>query len=232
MGPPNETLFEGAGWDDNQQPYIPAWPLDSLGDYFEDQDERSVIEEVNEIMLQRARRLIWHSHRQNLPQFAVVCEPTLDLAEGRAIHTPWLDAVGKVYALEHRWNLDEDNAYDLTLITLACPRGAGGTSDALGAPAAPDTGPTHAAPTGGETLPTRIGNTDIAPDMDEAWVGYTGNYETPQGTPTEDQKYQDRFRAVGPDIEAEARDELSADTLVTYAAAVPDVALSITPNPP
>jgi hypothetical protein len=125
----------------------------------------------------------------------------------------------------------EGEAYDLTVVTLAVPRGGGGTSDTLSAPAAPDTDCTHAPPSASTTLDTHIGNDDTAPNDDPSWEGLVTNYETAHGTPTAEQIYQERWNVTGPDIEDLARAAAEATTQATYNVAIPDGVISWVPNP-
>jgi len=225
------TEFDGAGWDNSHAQYTPAWSTDSLGDYYQDQDDRTEIDDLIECALAVCQHRIWDAHRQNFPQFQLLCQPTIDLADGYSITTDWLSAAGKVYGYEHRLDTGPDGV-DLTIITLACPRGGGtGDSDALSAPAAPDTGPVHSIGSTSTTLATRIGNTDAAADDDTDWDGYMGNYQSPVGSPTTDQVYNERFVVDGAAIESDARDELTASRTATYTLQVPSHTHTYTPNP-
>lgn len=230
-GASHSTDFDRQSWEARRPRRAPSgWATDSLGDLYSDEDDPAALDEMLDVMLRLGRRKIWDSHRQNLVQFAVVCDPGIDLAQGRNVNTPWLTAAGKIYAYEHR--LDPIEGTDITVITLACPRGGGGAGDPLNTPARPSTAPVHTIGAVGATLITRLGNSDSAPDDDETWTdAYIGNYVVPQGGPSAAQVYEDRFVVHGAEIEPESKTEAAGTTIASYNVAVPDHLLTETPNP-
>lgn len=225
------TEFDTSSWASRAPRLEPsAWSTDSLGDYYNDEDDETTLNEMLSVMLALARRQIWDAHRQNLVQFAVICEKSLDLADGRSISTPWMTASGKVFAYEHR--LDVVSGTDITVITISCPRGGGGTGSSVTPPARPDTSPSHQPNVAGGTLATILGNSDMSAPDDEDWINaYIGNYVDPDGSPTAEQVYEDRIVVAGAEIETESTDEVVATTVDAYGVGVPDHSLTETPNP-
>lgn len=225
------TEFDTSSWASRQPRLEPTlWSTDSLGDYYNDEDDEDTLNGILSVMLALARRQIWDAHRQNLVQFAVICEKSLDLADGCSISTPWMVANGKVYAYEHR--LDVVTGADLTVITISCPRGGGGSGSSVTPPARPGTAPTHSPNAAGATLSTILGNSELSAPDDEEWVNaYIGNYVDPEGAPIENQIYEDRIVVAGQEIESESTDEVIKTQVSVYGVGVPDHSLIEIPNP-
>jgi len=230
-GASHVTEFDTSSWASRQPRTAPVgWSTDSLGDDYYDEDDAATLSVMISVMLALARRQIWDAHRQNLVQFAVICEKTLDLANGCSISTPWMVANGKVYAYEHR--LDVVDGTDITVITISCPRGGGGTGSSVTPPARPDTSPSHVPNVAGATIATILGNSQLSEEDNPEWINaYIGNYIVPDGTPTAEQVYEDRLVIEGQEIETESTDEVVATRVSVYAVGVPDHSLTETPNP-
>ena len=227
-----ESAYDAAAWDAQgarRQPTT-GFTVYQAAHLYSDQDERNEIDAINALMLALASRRIWSAHRQNLPEFSIGCVPTMDLSQAATVDTPWLTATGKIFAYEHR--LDTATGLDITLVVLACARGgsvsAGGT---LNPPPPPSTGPSFTPAAGDTSIPTRLGNADTALVYDPDWEGYTGNYLVAQGSPAQNQIYEDRFRIVGPDVPAAARDEIIYPQVSNHDIQVMDMQLSITTDP-
>ena len=184
-------------------PSEPGWTTDPIGDYVKDEITRTEANEAIETLLAVAATRIKQTHRRNFLEYEIAYDASLEI--GAAV------GAGTIYQLTHR--LDPGSGRATTLVRVAYSAVTGGASDALTAPTPPDTSPTHAAPPVSTTLPTRIGCGPGTVAFDEEWEGYTGNYSL---CTVGEETYPNRFRVVTPDIETEARDEVTAEATETY----------------
>jgi len=70
-------------------------------------------------------------------------------------------------------------------------------------------------------LPTQLGNRSGVPEYNEELPGFAGNYSIADGDPGGLTKYPRRFAVDTPEIIAQWRDEVAAETAVTYRIAPP-----------
>lgn len=198
--------YDDAQFDQSIETATPAgagWATDAIGDYVKDEVTRADADNAIETLLAIAATRIKQTHRRNFLDYEIAYDSALEI--GGAVGS------AKIYQLTHR--LDPNSGRATTLVRVAYSAVTGGTSDALDAPAPPDTAPTHAAPGSTTSLPTRIGCGSSTVPFDEEWEGYTGNYSL---CTAGEEVYPNRFRVVTPDIEDEIRDEVTAETIVTY----------------
>lgn len=223
-----QTDYDDAQWDTSIDANTPAWAVNVLGDYTEDQLDRVASDNVIETMMQLASTKIKATHRRSYLKAKVLIDPGLELSDSARINTANVDGTAKVFRMIHEMNINSGSA--TTEVTVAISRG-GGLDTLIDAPLPPDTAPIHAPPVATTVLPTRIGNDDTVAVYDADWVGFTGNFTVPKGTPTAEQVYAWRMRVVTPAIEAVSRDELIAiqiDPLETeYSVLCPQDTLTI-----
>jgi len=220
--------YEDSAWDQDEGAETPSggsWTVNALGDYYSDEITRADAQAAIETLCAIASTRIKETHRRNFVSFDVPLAAGLDVADTASVSSDLISASGKVVQFVHQ--IDPDAGRAVTTIKIACSRGGGGADETIEAPAAPDTQPTHAAPSASTSLPTRIGGNTGDPAYDEDWTGYTGNSTLlDAGAET----YPNRFRVVTPDIEDASRDEVTADVAVedaTFDVGVPDNPLSI-----
>ncbi len=186
--PAEDSSFEG-----NYSAEAMSWPQDAIEDYNEDQyDEDRRLEDLNAVIGVNYVK-IWNSMRQNFVTVTIPIEPTLDLSETVRIQTADITAQGKVERITHNMPMGAHT----TQVVIAITRGGGGVSDALTAPARPDTSPGYSRPPQTTAYGVYVGGCSDAPDYDEAtMLGYTASeagtvtslHENPENDP-EDPNY-------------------------------------------
>lgn len=241
----SETKYSSASWEASLDTEDPAFLGGSLEPYdpngcgsgslasapgnswtWGDKDSAATVTGLIETLLQHGSHLIKGSHRRNYVSWLAAIIPTLELSHTAEISAEGISAKGKVHQYIHDIDIKAGTA--LTTVKIAISRvPAGGSEDALTAPARPVTD-AYVVPAASTIFDTHIGNSDVVANYDADWSGFTGNYSVAVGSPTEDQVYPRRFRAVGPDIEAAADDEIIATTVGTYNVQVPNETLTVT----
>lgn len=227
------------------------WPIDVLGDYYQDQNDESLRTSVLNATIGVGLSALWASLRKNYVTVEVPLDPTLSLTETIRITTADIDTQGKVYRLEHQ--LDED--IHKSIVTIAvCRGGAGGpVVFPLPTPDQPDSTPGYAPPADSTTVGTHLGGCINLPVFDDDWDGFTANhvqeltllYPNPNnvegepdlppieavlvrpscsavGQPSEDQLYPQRFSITGPDIDDDSREEMTVSEPTTLDVYVPE----------
>jgi hypothetical protein len=225
-----QTDSDDTGWEDSGNTDIPAgFAGDAIGDYIYDEDDRTESANMLECLLQLADHRIAASHRRNFVEWQVPIEPELDLAHTAQITAGRVSAKGKVAQLGHL--LDLPNGRAVTTVKIACSRGGAGDQDDLTAPSAPDTSPTHGAPASATSLQTYIGGNDTVDDWVDGDYDGASYFSGNQGwitTVDVNKIYPQRVQVVGPEIEEEARQSVSASVQPVYGVAVPDDTLTVT----
>lgn len=240
-----ETDYDAVGWESSFGTEDPGFLGGSLDPYDEDgcgsgtleaapedswvwEDKSDDAERTNmiETLLQVASTEILSSHRQNYVQFQIAINPFLERSHTVEITAADVTAKGKVFQYRHDISIDDGSALTTVKIAVSkCP--AGGSTDALTAPAQPVTDG-YVAPNAYTEFSTHIGNDDTVDPYDPDWDGFTGNYSVAVGSPADNQIYPRRFRAVGADIEDTARDEITGPVAQTYDVDAPNETLTVT----
>ena len=226
-----------------------TWNTDSLGDHYQDQeDEARRLLDLGCLINAGATRILgaWRGNSVSV-ETAIVTDA--ELFQTVAINTADIQAKGKVAEIQH--NITGDRA--TTVWAIAISTGPGDAGDSITIPARPDTSPIHTPPAASTALGTAAGGCGDVIDFDEDWEGWTtfvpqvvnevtydggGNpsqnthtrptCDAPAVEPTPEQLYPLRFKVTGPDIEAEARDEVTATQAVIYNLSVPADTLVLT----
>lgn len=223
----NNTDLDADGWSEGTD--IPTGRTNSIGDIVIDKYDRTVSDNDIETLIARARTEILDSHRANHVTATIELNPLLQRFHTVALNSNGIDARGKVYSYTHRFSDSDGYARTEVTISVSLNGGAAGSGDSpITAPAAPDTDPTSTAPSSSTELGTYIGNDDTAPDYDDTWEGFTGNYSIAVGTPTPEQIYPRQFRIVTPDINQDSVDAVEGDSSSTYSFDIPNELLTIT----
>jgi hypothetical protein len=202
--------YDDAQYDQSIETSIPTgagWSTDAIGDYVYDEIDRTESGNVIETTLAKSASRIAQTNRRSFLDYEIDYDSSLEIGD--------VVGAGKIYQLTHR--LDPNSGRATSLVRVAYSPVTGGASDALTAPLPPDTGPTHTAPASITTLLTRIGCGPGTEPFDEEWTGYTGNNSL---CTAGEEVYPNRFRVVTPDIEDEARDEVTAERIETYNAPI------------
>lgn len=225
-----ETAADDAGWEASEETEIPAgFAVDAIGDYVDDQDDRTASANAIECLLQVADHRIAASHRRNYVEWECPLEPAIDLEHTAQITAGRITAKGKVAEIGHVFDVDSGRA--TTTIRIACARGGGGSSDSLTAPSAPDTSPTYQAPDSSTALINYIGGNDNVDDWvdgDHDGESYVSGNQSIITTTDSNKQYPQRVHVIGPDIEEEAHANVEASATGAYAVAVPDDTLAVT----
>lgn len=220
---------DDSGWESSDGTSVPAgFSADAIGDYVQDQGDRTGSDNAVVCLIQHADHKIAGSHRGNYVEWQAPIEPALDLDHTAQITSPRVTAKGKVVQIGHTMDLSEGRA--VTAIKIACSRGGGGAQSSLAAPTPPSTAPTHTAPDSSTGMDWYIGGTDAAADWSDAAhenESYVSSNIATQTTSNPDKIYPRRVHVVTPEIEDEARDNLEASSSPSYNVSIPDDLLSV-----
>lgn len=217
----DETQYDDAEFDaskDGATPTDPGWAVDNLGDYYKEEDDRAVVENMLLTVLNFARVKIAGSLRRNYVQFDTPFIQGLELSETIRIDSNQtlgrVQAQGKLYQFVHTVG----GGRAVTTLKVAVSRG--GASADSGAiiivPTQPNTLPAGPILDDSIVLYNHIGNDDAAPDYDEAWAGYTTNWDLTRGAPTPEQIYPIRLAVDSEAIEDASRNNIDVEALQTY----------------
>ena len=194
-----------------------TWQTDTLNDDYADVEDETVRTEDLQVILNLASTALHTGFRKNYVSITNELMPTLGLNHTVRVNTSEIEAKGKVVEYEHvlapgNWT---------TRIKIGICWGSSGASDPLTTPARPDSSPSHAAPSNTTNIPTRVGGCPESLDYDPTWAnGWMTNKQaancTEQTQPPPEKIYPLTFVCTGPDIEAEARDEMKVVQPVAY----------------
>jgi hypothetical protein len=213
-----------------------TWAQDAIGDYVTDRDDETGRDNDLQTLMAVADTRMRDQLRLNFVTVSTEIMPDLELAETISITTTDIQAKGKVQSIEHTIS----GAAATTTIRIAISRGGGGTGDTLTTPARPDTSPTHTAPATLTNLGVNIGGCSDSEVYDEDWMGWSTIVpqeigaatrplcSSPGDEPAADQLYPTTMKVPGPDVEDEARNEVTATRTASYVVAVPNDTLVLT----
>lgn len=172
------------------------------------------------------RAAILKSQRANLVTWQVPLAHALGVDFGQRLRLyDRITATGVVTSLSEQVDVDS-GAAELTIGIAVSEGTVTAPSDALVVPPQPvfvdDPGPSVS-----PTLPTQIGWRSTAPEYDEELEGFSGNYSVPDAAGDTMERYPRRFAVPTPEIIAQWRDEVTAESAVIYRIAPPADTLEI-----
>lgn len=219
-----QTESAGANWEQGTD--TPTGRTDSLGDICVEQHDRTVSDNDLETLISQARCQILDAHRANWIEGRVELQPTLERSHTVQLNGGALAGRGKVRMLRHEMDLDSGQASTLIRIAIFLNGNqAAITDDAIAAPAAPDTDPISTPPAASTILDTHLGGDEFSPVYDQAWNGFTGNYELIYPASEE---YPVRFRVDGGAVAQDAIDEATGTAAASFDFNIPHELLTIT----
>lgn len=203
-------------WEVNSGDELPS--EDELAELPKRDQER--LESALECAMHIGRTAIMAAQRANLVTWKVPLAHALGIDLGQRVRLRGVATVtGTVVGLDEAAEFETGLA-ELTISIAVSQGDAGAVDDALAIPDAP-VFVDDAAPVFDGVLPTQLGRREASPAYNEELPGFAGNYSVADGNPDEVPEYPRRMTVDTPEISAQWRDEISAQTTVTYRVAPP-----------
>ncbi len=191
-------------------------------------DGRAAMEAAQTVAMEVARSEILGRARSNRVGVSNIYDPMMSLDWTVRINTPYCKATGKVALIEETINPVTGDLGMAIEIAVSRHGGTGlGAEDPLTPPPAPEqpqetnTGRIY-------TIGYHVGQEEFSPPDDPDWDGWITNVQSNGDSyfPT-GESYDVRFVVAYPEVEVEARDELTADDITTYNIIVPEDELEL-----
>ncbi len=215
-GPPADFVFSTKSYD---------WQKDADEN---EADGRAAMETAQTVAMEVAKSEILDRARSNRVGVSHIYDPMMSLAWTVRINTPYCKATGKVALIEETINPVTGDLGMAIELAVSRHNGTGlGAEDPLTPPDAPEqpqetnTGRIY-------KIGYHVGQEEFSPPDDPDWDGWITNVQTngdsyfPSG-----ETYDVRFVVAYPEVETEARNELTAGDITTYNIIVPQDELEI-----
>lgn len=202
--------------------------LDEFGDYVLDQANRATLNELLATAVARAAVDLIAAHRAHRVVCSTPLRPDLELYHTLRIETSRVTAQGKIAHIIEDCDIDTGEA--TTTVRIAVMRGGdsqlGWDEAQIPAPASQASVPAPgAAGLGNTSRETFIGGRVDAPEFEEQWSGFSGNWTS---TEPGAHLYPRRYRLDLPAIEPDRREARTAELERAITVRIPDDELSIT----